>query len=237
MSSEMRNTFTKQNLETYLKELAKEYRKLEGKRMPAEIILIGGASILINYGFREMTTDIDALIQAASTMKEAINRVGDRYDLPNGWLNEDFKRTDSYTSKLTGCSAFYKKYYGVMTVRTVSAEFLIAMKLKAGRQYKNDLSDVIGILAEHDKLGVPITREMIKEAVTKLYGQWEALPESSIEFLDNVMKQGDYGSMMKRIVAEERKTKEALIEFEERYPETVNQDSVENIIRRLRLSK
>ena len=52
MSSENKNFFTKQNLDTYLKELAKEFRKLNGKDMPAEIILIGGAAILANYGFR-----------------------------------------------------------------------------------------------------------------------------------------------------------------------------------------
>ena len=46
--------FTRENLDSYLMELAKEFRKKNGSRMPAEIILIGGASILINYGFREM---------------------------------------------------------------------------------------------------------------------------------------------------------------------------------------
>ena len=44
--------FTKENLDYCLKELAKEFRKKNGTRMPAEIILIGGASILINYGFK-----------------------------------------------------------------------------------------------------------------------------------------------------------------------------------------
>ena len=63
--------------------------------MRGEMILIGGASVLVNYGFRDMTTDIDAVIQAASVMKDVINRVGDRYDLPNGWLNQDFVRTES----------------------------------------------------------------------------------------------------------------------------------------------
>ena len=43
--------FTKENLDNCLKELAKKFRKKNGTRMPAEIILIGGASILINYGF------------------------------------------------------------------------------------------------------------------------------------------------------------------------------------------
>ena len=72
--SEHENVFTKENLNTYLKELAKEYRKLNGKNMPADIVLIGGAAILANYGFREMTTDIDAVIGSASSMKESINQ-------------------------------------------------------------------------------------------------------------------------------------------------------------------
>ena len=96
MSSENSNYFTKENLNTYLKELGKEYKKINGKSMPAEIILIGGAAILANYGFREMTTDVDAVIHAVSSMKEAVNHVGDKYNLPNGWLNADFLKTDSY---------------------------------------------------------------------------------------------------------------------------------------------
>ena len=39
-------TFTNENLGFYLNELAKEYKKLVGKNMPAEIILIGGAAIV-----------------------------------------------------------------------------------------------------------------------------------------------------------------------------------------------
>ena len=65
-------SFTKENLDSYLKELAKEFRKKNGTRMPAEIILIGGASILINYGFREMTYDMDAIIKSSGAMKDAI---------------------------------------------------------------------------------------------------------------------------------------------------------------------
>ena len=80
--------FTKENLDYYLKELAKEFRKRNGKNTPAEIVLVGGAAILANYGFREMTYDIDAVITASSAMKEAVNTVGDRLGLPNGWLNQ-----------------------------------------------------------------------------------------------------------------------------------------------------
>ena len=80
MLSDNQNTFTKENIDIYLRELAKEYRKLGGRNLPAEMVLIGGASVLINYGFRDMTNDIDAVISSASTMKEAIDHIGDKYN-------------------------------------------------------------------------------------------------------------------------------------------------------------
>ena len=178
MSSE-KNFFTKENLDTYLKELAKEFRKINGKSTPAEIILIGGAAILANYGFRNMTTDVDAIIHAASSMKDAINRVGDKYNLPNGWLNTDFMRTGSYSPKLVEFSVHYRMYSNVLEIRTIASEYLIAMKLRSGRKYKNDLSDIIGILAEHDKRNQPITLELINKAVADLYGGWANFPEDS----------------------------------------------------------
>ena len=75
------------------------YKKLGGKDTPAEIILIGGAAILANYGFREMTYDMDAIINASSAMNDAIRRVGDAYQLPVGWLNTDFRLTLNLSCK------------------------------------------------------------------------------------------------------------------------------------------
>ena len=217
MSSE-RFEFTKENIDTYLKELAKEYRKQVGKGMPAELILIGGASVLINYGFREMTTDIDALIHASSGMKDAINIVGDRFDLPNGWLNADFKKTASYTPKIVEYSVYYKTYSNVLSVRTVSAEYLIAMKLRSGRQYKSDLSDVLGILAEHEKREMPITMEQIRKAVSDLYGDWSSLPDTSQAYIQNIMESGKIEQLYEEILEGEQETKSLLLQFEQNYP-------------------
>lgn len=88
--SEKQIEFTKENIDLYFSELSKEYKKLGGRKLPVEIILIGGAAIVENYGFRNMTTDIDAIIPAVGIMKDAINRVGDKFGLPSGWLNADF---------------------------------------------------------------------------------------------------------------------------------------------------
>ena len=122
MSYNSETTFNKENLDLYLKALGKEFRRLNGKATPADIILIGGAAVLANYGFRDMTADIDAIVRASSAMKDAIRSVGDRYNLPNGWLNSDFEHTASYTPKLLQYARSYRTFSNVLTVRTTSAE-------------------------------------------------------------------------------------------------------------------
>ena len=58
-----RKPFTIENLDYYLNELAKDYVKLTKRnKVPIEIIVVGGASVLINYGFRDSTNDVDAII-------------------------------------------------------------------------------------------------------------------------------------------------------------------------------
>lgn len=235
MSSDRRVEFTKDNIDGYLKELAKEYRRLVGKNIPAELILIGGASVLINYGFRDMTADIDALIQAASGMKDAINRVGDRLGLPNGWLNADFMNTASYTPGLIEFSEYYRTYSNVLTIRTVSAEYLIAMKLRSGRQYKSDLSDVLGILSEHRRRGEPITMERIRKAVSDLYGDWELLPAVSRSFIEAVMESGQFESMYREAVGGEKEARALLLRFDRDYPgaaKASNADAIADSLRK-----
>ena len=228
------DNFTKENLDTYLKELAKEFRRLNGRSMPAEIVLVGGAAILTNYGFRDMTTDIDAVIHAASSMKDAINHVGDKFYLPNSWLNADFMRTTSYSPKLDEYSVYYKMFYGILSVRTVSAEYLIAMKLRSGRKYKNDLSDVIGILAEHQKRGTPITLDKVNAAVNNLYGGWDDFPKDSKPFIEDALKMADLEAVYTSVKNDETESKDILIGFEKEYPTVAKESNIEDILKSLK---
>ena len=222
--------FTKSNLDSCLKKLAKEFRKLSKKSIPAEIVLIGGASILANYGFRNSTTDMDALISASSIMKEAINNVGDKMGLPNGWLNTDFKKTKSYSGKLFEVSVFYKTFSNVLTIRTISAEYLVAMKLMSGRQYKNDLSDIVGILLEHQKEGTTLTLEQIKNAVITLYSDWSKLPTLSIEFIKEIYDGRDLEEIYSRICESEKSAKSAVLDFNKTNPSIVSEDTINAVI-------
>jgi hypothetical protein len=229
MSSE--KPITRENLNEYLKELAKEFRRLNGTKTPAEVILIGGAAVLVGYSFREMTYDVDAVIRASSAMKDAINHVGDKYGLPNGWFNADFQQTTSYSDKLSEVSVYYKTYSNVLQIRTVAAEYLIAMKLVSGRQYKNDLSDVAGILLEHKRRGEPIERAAIEAAIQKLYGVI-TLPETSAELLNTAFANGDYEKLYNESRESEKLSKEILVEFERDYPNTLKSENINAIIER-----
>ena len=226
--------FTKENVDLYLKELGKEYRRLNGKGTPAEIVLIGGASVLINYGFRDMTSDIDALIHAASTMKEAIYNVGDKYGLPGEWLNSDFKKTSSFTFKLFEFAKYYKTFYGVLTVRMISGEYLLAMKLKASREYKNDLSDILGILAEHEDQGDSITMERIEKAVNDLYNGWQDFDPNAKGFIMEVLEKGNYRERYKLFREEEIDTRLRLTEFERENQNVVTKANIKDIVAMLK---
>lgn len=229
--------FRKEDLDLYLKELAKEFRKRNGKTIPAEITLIGGASILINYGFREMTYDMDAIMDAASSIRDAITVVGDRYSLPHGWINDDFMKTDSYTPRIVQYSRYYRTYSNIMTIRTVTGEYLVAMKLRSGRQYKFDLSDIIGILWEHEKNRDPLSLERIKKAVEDLYGSYDVLSENMKQFVEKAVRDGKYKETYARVRRAEAENKENLLEYQEEKPGVINDDNVNDIIAALRRKK
>jgi hypothetical protein len=226
--------FTRENLNDYLKALAKEFRRLNGTKMPAEIVLIGGAAILANYGFRELTYDMDAVIVASAAMKQAINNVGDKLNLPHGWLNTDFKRTESYSDKLLQVSVFYKTFSNILQIRIVSAEYLVAMKLMSGRRYKNDISDIYGILWEHERNGEPLAKDIIEKAIIELYGTLEKLPNVSKELLENVIGNGDYENLYNQSKMDEKDAKELLVQFEEEYPKTLKTENIDLVLEQLR---
>lgn len=228
------NEFTKDTLDLYFKELAKAFRKLNGTKMPAELIIVGGASILINYDFRNSTVDIDAIIQASSSMKDAIRTVRDKMNLPDDWLNADFIRTSSYSPKLIQYSKYYKTFSNVLSIRTVAAEYLVAMKLMSDRDYKNDYSDIVGIIWEQKEKGKEIVLEDIKRAVIELYGNYDVLPVSAKEFIEEVYSSNDLQKMFKEICKEENENREILLSFQEEYPNVLNENNVKEIVRRQR---
>ena len=230
-------SFSKENLDLYLKELAKDYRKRNGKAASAEITLIGGASVVINYSFREMTEDMDAIMDAASSFRDAILSVGDKFGLPGGWINDDFMRTESYSPRIVLYSTYYRTFSNAVTVRTVTGEYLIAMKLKSGRLYKYDRSDIIGVLWEQEKRGDPLSLERIRKAVEDLYGSYDVLSDDMKQFIERAVQNGKYGEIYESVRHAEAENRETLLEYQEEKPGVINGDNVNDIIAALKKRK
>lgn len=177
-------SFTRQELDNIFGDIAKLLKKkLKNKKFSYELIIVGGASILLNYSFRMSTMDIDCLDVSDALMNEIVNEVGNKYQLPSGWINTDFVQTNSYTPKLIQYSEFYKSYSnGILVVRTIKNEYLVAMKMVAARKYKHDYSDIFGIIRENQSL----TFEKIKKAIINLYGSTNVVNEETMNFVSDL---------------------------------------------------
>ena len=183
---------TKQNLNFYFSSIAKEYAKLS--KNPIEVIVVGGAAVIAFYDFRVGSFDIDVIFYPKSdALKQAINNVSDKLNLPNGWINDSFKFTTSFTDRIIGYSQYYKTYSNLLTLRVVTGEYLIAIKLLSGRVYKNDQSDIIGIVKEEREKGRNLTMKDISTAMERLYGRqkWDEVSEVTMQTLKNALESGE----------------------------------------------
>lgn len=223
----------KENLDTILNDLAKQYRKYGGKNQKAELILVGGAAVIARYNFRDSTKDIDAIIKSASALKDAAVVVGEKYDLEYQWLNSDFTKTCSYSKKLNEYSKYYKTFANVLEVRVIESEYLVAMKMVSAREYKNDLSDIVGIIESHHKNGNDLCMEKINNAVNAIYGSQNMIPQNTWEFVDHALKYAAnerYSDVRK----DEVRSNKLLKEFQKEYKDVLTQDNVNEILETLR---
>ncbi len=152
-------------------------------------------------------------------------------------MNDSFRKTDSFTPKIIQYAKYYRTFSNIITIRTIVGEHLLAMKLMAGRQYKYDRSDVIGILMEKKKEGDPLTLDRIKQAVCDLYGSYDVLSEEIRQFVENALKNDDYEELYKKVRKYEAENKQNLIEYQEEKPGAITTDNVNDVIAALRRKK
>ena len=223
----------KVKLDNYFNELAKIYKK-KSHGYIFEFILVGGASILVNYNFRDVTNDIDAYYLPSADIKDAIKIVSEKFGIDSKWINNDFQKTKSYSNKLSEFSTFYKSYKEIINVRTIKDEYLIAMKLMSGRIYKNDISDIIGIIISNKKNGKDFTYDMIDKAIKNLYGSWDGVDKDIIKILDDILSTNNLEELYNKTISEEQNSRQSLIEFDEKYNNAINEANVKEILKLLK---
>lgn len=130
----------RREMERYLKRLGLE---LHQQHLTGEIVIAGGAAMLLVIGSRRATRDIDAYFLTESlAIRAAREHVAQAFGLPSDWLNDGVKgffQTQPPTSLV-------REYPG-LRVFAVAPEYLFAMKASAGRpQDVRDLQELIAYL-------------------------------------------------------------------------------------------
>lgn len=121
-------------------------------------------------------------------MNEVVSEVAIKYNLPTDWINTDFKNTNSYSHKLINYSSFYKSFAGVLNIRTIKGEYLIAMKIVSARKYKNDYSDIYGIVEWYKINNIEITMKQIDRAIDELYSSHGKVDNDAYEFTKKIIE-------------------------------------------------
>lgn len=96
-----------------------------------ELVLVGGAAMVLLYGARKATKDVDALIMSdaePAAIRRAVERVAHALDLPDDWLNDAAK---GYLHGLSPGVVLLDE--PTLLVRTPAPQQLLAMKLAAWR--------------------------------------------------------------------------------------------------------
>jgi hypothetical protein len=104
--------------------------ELQAQGQQAQLVVMGGAALVLLYDARESTKDVDACILKpdAASVRAAAARVAEALDLPADWLNDAAK---GYLVGVTAGPTVFNR--PSLVVRTLSTEQLLAMKLGAWR--------------------------------------------------------------------------------------------------------
>jgi hypothetical protein len=225
---------TKDNLMQILTDLGKEYKKQGGKNTPAEIIVTGGVAVLSQYSYRDSSYDMDAIIHASSALKDAANIVAEKYNLESDWLNSDFTKTVSYSRKLEEHSRYLTTRSNILTVRVVEPEYLLATKLKAGREYKHDLSDIVGIITEEKVKNANFSKENVMKAFYDMYGETSEPNEIAKELMEKAFATDEPEKLLEQTKIQEENASGLLKEFEKKYSNVLNDDNIHDILKEIR---
>ena len=134
----------------------------------ATINICGAAAVAIAYNNLKSSDDIDAVLtdfDDKNKFTECVRRIAERHNLPENWLNEDVKVFVNSMKEM--CFKDFGKF-GALSVRIVSEEQLLAMKLLAAR--RKDLADSVNLakslnINTKDELNLILTKYFSERAL------------------------------------------------------------------------
>ncbi len=127
-------------------------RELADKGITAEIAIYGGVAMLLQFGARAATRDIDFthVDGNAGVLQKVAEKVGARHGMPQGWFNDSVRMFVSDRPELMPFGDFPAGGRTGLRVLLASPRYILAMKLLAMRSplETNDMRDVWHLLDE-----------------------------------------------------------------------------------------
>jgi predicted nucleotidyltransferase len=102
-------------------------KELEDDENLHQLVIAGGAALVLLYGARESTKDVDVVL-TDRVVRKAARQVANRLGLPEDWLNDGAK---GYAHGMSLGEVVFQA--GNLVVRTLAPPQLLAMKLSAWR--------------------------------------------------------------------------------------------------------
>ncbi|MGC9156192.1 MAG: DUF6036 family nucleotidyltransferase [Ferrimicrobium sp.] len=161
--------------------LADLARMLAAEGTQAQLYIVGGAAITLQYQFRDATRDIDAQYYPKDAVHNAALQVARQHGLPDDWLNDRAAMFISPVVDDEHATVFLT--VGTVTVWIASPEVLLAMKMRASRPSR-DASD-IEFLSR--KLHVSSVEQAID--IFKAYYPEDPLPARARPLLESIFAQ------------------------------------------------
>lgn len=170
---------SKRKILGYLEALNVELRK---KGVKGEILLYGGAVMVLAFDARPATKDVDAIFAPKTVMRDAIKQVAKNNGLPEDWMNSG---VEGFQSKVGNKKLFLS--FSNLTIYIPSVEYLLAMKVIASRVDTKDRTDIEFLIK---KLQIK-TAEPVFDITEKYYPRNRIEPKTQFfieEMIENVYR-------------------------------------------------
>lgn len=153
----------------------------------AEIAIFGGAALLLHFGERQATRDIDYMPISGDTslLQSTADAVGRRHGLPDGWFNDAVAMAVEESREET-LNGIYPRFAtsGGLRVYVASPAYILAMKLKIMRSTaeSHDVEDVWNLLSHCGIADVPAATRLVE----KFFPGFE-IPRRNIAILQDII--------------------------------------------------
>lgn len=158
--------FTAEDLEGLLSDLDAElFNSCSDKRY--EIYLVGGGALMLAWGSRRSTSDLDVVFKNDTEfIHKCVRGVASKRGVSAGWCNDAVVISTSFTPAILVYSTLWRSFK-CLDVYTADLELLFCMKLIAGRE--KDIRDLAYIIERINNKGSLVTRRAVASWYKKYY--------------------------------------------------------------------